>query len=40
MTWLWCSNRSRIAVATTLSPNTVPHSLTARLLVTSIEPRS
>src|SRR5512132_4348168 len=26
MTWLWCSSRSRIAVATTASPNTVPHS--------------
>src|SRR5215831_16189578 len=40
MTWLWCSSRSRIAVATTGSPNTLPHSPTARLLVISTEPRS
>ena len=26
MTWLWCGSRSRIAVATTGSPNTRPHS--------------
>src|SRR5438132_589283 len=26
MTRLWCSSRSRIAVATTGSPNTLPHS--------------
>ena len=32
--------RSAIAVATTASPNTPPHSATERLLVTSIEPRS
>src|SRR5215472_2242142 len=26
MTWLWCKRRSRIAVATTGSPNALPHS--------------
>lgn len=40
MTWLWCSRRPRIAVVTTGSPNTVPHSPTARLLVTSMLPLS
>lgn len=39
-TWLWCRSRSRMAVATTGSPNTVPHSPTERLLVTSRLPRS
>ena len=38
-TWLWCSSRSRMAVATTASPNTPPHSATDRLLVSSVAPR-
>lgn len=33
-TWLWWSRRSKIAVVTTGSPNTVPHSPTARFEVT------
>src|SRR5262249_37665054 len=32
-TWLWCKSRSRIAVATTGSANTVPHSATLRFEV-------
>lgn len=39
-TWLWCSSRSGMAVATTASPNTPPHSATDRLLVSSVAPRS
>ena len=39
-TWLWCSRRSRIAVAATASPNTVPHSATLRFDVISMAPFS
>src|ERR671937_28863 len=38
MTWLWWSSRSRIAVATTGSANTTPHSLTLRFDVMSLAP--
>lgn len=36
----WCRSRSRIALATTVSPKTLPHALRLWLLVSRIEPRS
>jgi hypothetical protein len=36
----WCSRRSRMAVATTGSTNTVPHSATVRFEVNRMAPRS
>lgn len=38
LTRLWGSRRSRMAVATTGSPNTLPHPPTERLLVPPLEP--
>jgi hypothetical protein len=40
MTSQWCNSRSKIAEASTSSPNTLPHSLKALLEVNRIEPRS